>query len=180
MAIEVKVKIKIKGISDYLQHKRPVEDDSDSLKKKGSIDYSKEAEKSVYSDEEIGCYIPSKHLRGCLVKAGTAFKITGQGQKTFKDLINATIEIEPDKIPLNKDTCDYTHSEWVKIKNRDQIMRFRPAFKKGWEAEFKLLMLDEERLPKKALEEILSYAGKFVGIGDWRPHFGRFEVVSFE
>jgi len=56
----------------------------------------------------------------------------------------------------------------------------RPAFKKGWEAKFKILILDEDRLPQKALGEILEYAGKFVGIGDWRPHFGRFEVIEFK
>lgn len=178
MAIEVKVKIR--GISDYLQHQRLVEDESDSLKKKGEIDYSNDAEKAVYIDKDIGCYIPSKHIRACLVKAGAAFKISGGGNKTFKDLINAVIVIDPDRIPLGKKTFDFKHQEFVKLRGKDQILRTRPAFKEGWEAEFNLLIMEEERLPVKVMKEIFEYAGKFVGIGDWRPHYGRFELVEFE
>ena len=35
-------------------------------------------------------------------------------------------------------------------------------------------------MQKDVLKEIIIYAGKFIGIGDWRPHFGRFEVVEFK
>lgn len=175
MAIEIKVKIK--GISDYLQHKRPFEEDN-SRQKSGEIDYSKEALNSLYFDDEIGCYIPSKQLRASLVKSAVNFKVKGRMGKTYKDMINATIEVEPDKVPLGKKTFDYAHQEFVKIQ-RNQILRNRPAFKKGWEVEFNLLVLDDQ-MPKDVLKEILVFAGRFVGIGDWRPHFGRFEVIKFK
>lgn len=35
-------------------------------------------------------------------------------------------------------------------------------------------------MQKDILKEIVEYAGKFVGIGDWRSHFGRFEIVKFK
>jgi len=175
MAIEVKVKIR--GIADYLQHKRPFEEEA-SRKRSGESDYSKEAENSMYFDDEIGCYIPSKQLRAGLVKAAVNFKVKGRMGKTYKDMVNATVEVEPDKIPLGKKTFDYNHQEFVKIQ-RNQILRSRPAFKKGWEAEFSLLVLDDQ-MPKDVLKEIVEYAGKFVGIGDWRPHFGRFEIIGFK
>lgn len=178
MAIEVKVKIE--GISDYLQHKRPFEEDETLKKRTGEIDYSKEAEKTVYRDEDLGCYIPSKQIRACLVKAGATFKVTGGRGRTFKNMINAVIEVEPDKIPLKKKNFDYVHQEFVKLRGSDQILRSRPAFEKGWEAEFSLLILDEEQIPVKIMKQIAEYGGKFVGIGDWRPHFGRFEVVEFK
>jgi len=174
MAYEVKVKIK--GISDYLQHKRPFEEETS--KRSGEIDHSKEAMKATYIDNEVGCYIPSKQIRASLVKASTNFKIKGRMGKTYKDMVNATIEIEPDKIPLGKTEPDYIHQEFVKIQ-RSQILRDRPAFKKGWEAELKLLVLDDQ-MPMEILKEIVDYAGKFVGIGDWRPHFGRFEATKFK
>jgi len=176
MAYEVKVKVR--GIADYLQHKRPIEEENGSRKKSGEVDYSKEAEKSMYYDDEVGCYIPSKQLRASLVKSGTSFKIKGRMGKTYKDLVNATVEVEPDKIPLGKKNFDYNHQEFVKIQ-RNQILRSRPAFKKGWEAEFTLLVMDDQ-MQKDILKEIVENAGKFIGIGDWRPHFGRFEVVKFK
>jgi len=175
MAYEIQVKIR--GIADYLQHKRPFEEDN-SRQSSGEKDYSKEAENSMYFDDETGCYIPSKQLRASLVKAGVSFKIKGRMGKTYKDMVNATVEIEPDKIPLGKKTFDYNHQEFVKIQ-RNQILRSRPAFKKGWEVDLTLIVMDDQ-MQKKILKEIIEYAGKFVGIGDWRPHFGRFEVVKFK
>lgn len=175
MAYEVKVRIR--GICDYLQNRRNPDKD-ESRQKSGEKDYSQDAEKALYFDDEIGCYIPSKQLRASLVKAATNFNIRGKGKKTYKDMVNATLEIEPDKIPLGKKTFDYKHQEYGKI-NRFQILISRPAFKKNWEIDFTLLVLDDQ-MQKNILKEIIDYAGKFVGIGDWRPHFGRFEVISFE
>lgn len=175
MAYEVRVKIR--GTTDYLQHKRPFEEDA-SREKTGEVDYSKEAEKSMYYDDEIGCYIPSKQLRAGLVKAAVNFKVKGRMGKTYKDMVNATVEVEPDKIPLGKKIFDYPHKEFVKIQ-RNQILRSRPAFRKGWEAEFNLLVMNDQ-MQKEILKEIIVYAGEFVGIGDWRPHFGRFSILEFK
>jgi len=88
------------------------------------------------------------------------------------------LKLNLDKIPLGKKTFDYNHQEFVKIQ-RNQILRSRPAFKKGWEAELTLVVMDDQ-MQKEILKEIIVYAGKFVGIGDWRPHFGRFEVTKFK
>jgi len=172
------VRVKIRGTCDYLQHRRPLEEEDDS-KRSGEIDHSKDWETAVYLDPEIGCFIPSKQLRASIVRSAVNFKISGKGgRKTFKDLINATIEVEPDKIPLGKEKPDYVHEEWVRIQ-RNQILRRRPAYKKGWEVEFTLLILDEQ-MPAERLKEILEYAGRFVGVGDWRPHFGRYEIISWD
>lgn len=172
-----RVAVGIRGSCDYLQHKRPLEAE-DTSKRSGEIDHSKEWKTAVYSDKENGCYIPSKQLRASLVKGAVNFKIKGRMGKTFKDLVNATIEIDPDKVPLGKKEPDYIHEEFVKIQ-RNQILRRRPAFEKGWKAKFTLLVLDDQ-MPLDKLKEILEYSGSFVGIGDWRPHFGRFEVVKFD
>lgn len=80
MAYEVKVKIK--GISDYLQHKRPFEEETS--KRSGEIDHSKEAMKAIYKDNEVGCYIPSKQIRASLVKASTNFKIKVAWEKHIR------------------------------------------------------------------------------------------------
>ncbi len=172
------VKVRIRGISDYLQHKRPFEEDDKTLQKRtGEVDYSKEVEKTIYREDDIGCYIPSKHIRACFVQAGSSFK--AGGMRTYKKMLNAVIEIDPDRIPLKKKTYDYVHKEFVKLQG-NQVLRFRPAFEKGWEAEFKLIILDEEQIPVDVMKQIAEYAGKFIGIGDWRPHFGRFEIVEFK
>lgn len=176
------IEVRIRGVCDYLQHKRPL-DEEDTSKRSGKVDHSKEWESALYSDPKVGCYIPSKQIRATLVKGAVNFQIKGKGKKTYKDLVNATVEVDPDKISLAEDGTNlkkpsYIHQEWVKVQ-RSQVLRNRPAFSKGWEARFTLLVLDDQ-MPSDMLKQILGHCGSFVGIGDWRPHFGRFEVLDFK
>jgi hypothetical protein len=60
-----------------------------------------------------------------------------------------------------------------------RILRQRPMMREGWELSFTINIL-EEQLPSEVVRKILEHAGKYVGIGDFRPRFGRFEVVEFK
>jgi hypothetical protein len=65
------------------------------------------------------------------------------------------------------------------VVNRARVTRIRPAFKPGWKLSFVTNILDDE-LPANMVHDILALAGKAVGIGDYRPKFGRFMVTHFE
>ena len=65
----------------------------------------------------------------------------------------------------------------VKV-SRARIMRTRPMFKE-WGANI-IVTYDNEVVDKQNVVEYMVIAGKQVGLGDWRPKFGRFEVISFE
>jgi len=175
--MERQIRVKIRGIADYLQH-RPTMEPEDNVRKSGEIDYSNEWQKSMYFDDEIGCYIPAEQIKASLVQAGKSFRIKGRMGKSYKDFVKATVFIDPNRIPLGKKEPDYIHEAFVVIQ-RNQVLRRRPAFKKGWEAEFNLVVLDEQ-IGTDRLKQIIEYAGKFCGIGDWRPDYGRFEIVEFE
>ncbi len=58
-------------------------------------------------------------------------------------------------------------------------MRVRPTFKPGWKLDFEITVLDDQIL-HNVLNEVLSLAGRTVGVGDFRPRFGRFMVTRFE
>ncbi|MBF0307554.1 MAG: hypothetical protein HQL41_18140, partial [Alphaproteobacteria bacterium] len=55
------------------------------------------------------------------------------------------------------------------------VMRTRPRFP-NWAAEFRIEYLPTV-VDKTALEELVASTGELVGIGDWRPRFGRFRVA---
>jgi len=178
------VNVKIRGTSDLLQHRRPPEsEEEENNRKSGEIDYSKDVEKAVYRDSEIGCYIPAEHIEASLKLSGSDFPVKGGGMKNYKKLMNARIIVEPDKIPFipAKTKVDYVDERWGKIPPRTGAMVWlrRPAFKKGWEAEFNVLVLDDQ-IPLETLKNILVNAGRFYSIGDHKPRFGRFEVVEFK
>jgi hypothetical protein len=58
----------------------------------------------------------------------------------------------------------------------------RPKWTK-WEVSF-VLQVDEDSIAKEAIQQIIEYAGKYVGIGSFRPVnnglFGRFELTKIE
>jgi len=174
--MERQIRVKIRGVSDYLQH-RPTLESEDNVRRSGEVDYSEEWKKAMYFDDEVGCYIPAHQLKASMVEAAKSFRIRGRMGKSYKDFVKATVFIDPGRIPLGKKEPDYIHEAFVTI-HGNQVLRRRPAFKKGWEVEFGLIVLDEQ-IGTDRLKQILEHAGKFCGVGDWRPDFGRFEVVEF-
>lgn len=55
------------------------------------------------------------------------------------------------------------------------VMRTRPKFD-NWSLEFNA-EIDDTLINEGDLNEILKIGGKQIGLGDWRPRFGRFEVL---
>jgi hypothetical protein len=54
----------------------------------------------------------------------------------------------------------------------------RPALKAGWRLQGALMVLDDS-VPAEAIHSALVAAGVYVGVGAWRPEFGRFLVPAF-
>ena len=52
--------------------------------------------------------------------------------------------------------------------------------KAGYQMEIELQVLLPEYIDEAALLETITMAGRLIGVGDFRPTFGRFQVVKFE
>lgn len=171
-----RVNVTIKGIAPLLQHRYPSEKEEVKITKKTGVkDYSDEVELSLYKNADGMIYQPAEHILGAMIKAAVDFKITGKGKKTYKDLVKGTIIVEPDAIP-------HKNPEWEidrrpVVIQRSRVMRSRPKFV-NWELSFIIEILDEQ-FSVSAVKDILDQAGK-VGIGDYRPRFGRFMVTRFD
>ena len=61
----------------------------------------------------------------------------------------------------------------VKIQ-RNRVMRTRPIFRE-WAAEIVIDYMPDV-LNKSEIEEMIQVAGRIIGVGDWRPKFGRFSA----
>lgn len=57
-----------------------------------------------------------------------------------------------------------------------RVIRTRPMFPE-WELKFDFLF-DESVFNQEDILGILESAGRYIGLGDFRPRFGRFEIVS--
>jgi len=178
-----KIRCKVVGIRDYLQHRMPVEPElikelsqiSKILSKDPSNEesFTREAEIYVYKNDN-GLYIPSVHIKSAMIKAASNFRIGGKGKKTYKDFVKGFVLVDPEEILIEPQ--EYVlDRRWERVQ-RARVLRTRPKFVKGWKAEFDLITLDKTALPLSVLKDILKYAGRYVGIGDRRPEFGLFEV----
>jgi hypothetical protein len=65
------------------------------------------------------------------------------------------------------------------VVQRNAVTRERPAMKQGWRATCQLQVLLPEYIDRDALSDVLTNAGRLVGVGDFRPTFGRFRVEAF-
>jgi hypothetical protein len=171
-----KVKVKIAGVAPLLMNRFVMEqsDETKAKRRDEQYDPKDDAEKALYKDEKIGCYAPSTWIEACLRETAKEFK--GKGKSSLKTTILSSVFMEPEKIPLNKETYDDIDLRPVVIQ-RNRVVKGRPRFN-SWELEF-AINFNEERIKKETLKQILEEAGTTKGIGDYRPKFGRFKVVKF-
>lgn len=138
-----------------------------------------EAESGLYRNEAGVIYEPSSHIEGSLTKAAGEFKVPGKARKSYREFVTSGLLVEPEQIPHKNQTWVTDARLVVVPATRGRVMRGRPRLNE-WGLEFSLVNLDPANLTQPQIREILEAAGQFKGIGDYRPKFGLFEVLSFE
>lgn len=145
---------------------------------------------SLYYDEDIGVYLSSKMIIGCLRASARKEKKGLQMKAVIIDCIPGTPLLpyegqSPDKlwtIVNKKEVQIHVFTESVNVQ-RAKTMRTRPIFN-NWEVKFELL-LNTEILSEAELRRIIDRAGFEYGIGELRPQLatgicGRFEMVEMK
>lgn len=185
------IDVSVKGISPLMQHKFPMPEFSEmgkgSKKQTGAKDYTVEWREYLYTNSE-GVVQPAVHFESAMIAAAVNFKVAGKRGKTFKDLFRAAVFVSPDEIPHNIPVPEELDTDADKplyldlrpvVVNRARIVRIRPTFKPGWELDFEIQVMDDS-IHSDLVNDVLALAGKTVGIGDYRPRFGRFMITRFE
>lgn len=153
-------------------HERPEVSKADSAR----------AEYHCYRIPDGMCYIPADHIRGALIDAGGFLKSkVGIKTKSMKSIVAAMFTVLPEKIIIP----DYDEIDKRSAVNRNikaRVITIRPKWTK-WEVEF-TIQVDEDTISIDQVRQIVEYAGKYVGIGSFRPmhngRFGRFRLTSIE
>lgn len=174
-------KVTVQGTSDILFHRWNCEEVAEkAAAAKGSktkkID---NVESYVYRLEDGGLAIPGEYLRMSIVNAAKFRQDPRSPRKSAMDLFKAAIVPLTILAPLGVKAWDYEDRRRAVIQ-RQGINRVRPALRAGWKASFELMVNLPEYVSPTTLNEVIQAAGKFVGLGDFRPTYGRFQVVKFE
>jgi hypothetical protein len=175
-----KAEVRIEGISPLLMHRFPVAEQDPQSKSRNIKKNKDNVEDSLYRDEDGNLVQPSTHLIGALKRAGVKFQIPGQGKTTYKNVVGSgAVIIEPDMIP--HEIQEWKVNRMPVVVQRARIVRERPVLP-NWALNFSI-EYDEDEISKSTLKELLDYAGRRAGIGDFRPDkggsFGRFIVTKF-
>jgi len=135
-----------------------------------------EWEAGLYWDDTLGPIIPSDNIERCI-------QLGAQKSRIGKDVQAAVFCCEPvvkleyqgtrDKDKLASDPR-FCIRKGVAVQ-KSRIIRIRPMFPTGWSLTFEL-EYDENIVNEKDLVKAMRDAGAIVGLGDWRPKFGRFSV----
>lgn len=177
-----KYKVEITGITPLLMNKpEQYGFDEQWVEKKASTDWEAEALKKLYINSKGTIYQPATHLERALIEAGKKIKVKGQGKATYSKLFGSMISVDEFEIVHKKQSYGIHKSLVVIPSTKGRIMRYRPIFNE-WSLEFHIS--GEEEITPAVIKEGLEIAGKYVGIGDWRPEkkgkFGKFQITKFK
>jgi len=173
--------VAIEGVADILFHRWNSEAvDAKAGAAKGSkAKKSDDVESYVYRDDEGMICIPGEYLRQAIIAAAKFRQDPRSPRKSAMDLFKAGVVSLTHLASLGKDSWDYEDRRRVVVQ-RNGINRTRPAMKAGWRATFDVQVTLPEYITPSMLNEVLANAGRLIGLGDFRPSYGRFVVVAFE
>jgi hypothetical protein len=186
------ITFKIKGVTPMLQHNDttadPLNEYSKAMKRISSkrtkteddhLEMARiEMRAGLYWDEAVGLHIPGENVEACLIgaakfkKLGTTFKRGAQVVDIHCPLVDTGAPENPDEIVADN---NFRFTKSVKV-GTSKVMRTRAIFD-TWATEF-TVMFEPTQLQREDIIEMAESAGAMVGLGDWRPRFGRFEVVE--
>lgn len=193
------VNCSVRGTSPLLQHKYGIAVMQGQMtgagKKSSASDYSTEWMRTMYVTADGWLCQPATHIEGAMTEAGKLFTIQGRKGKTYRDVIRAYCYVSPDELlhlddngnaiaapkeDLLDNPTDRLSVSVMRVKvQRAAIPRLRLQISEGWNLNFSIFVQDDQLRPD-VVRTVLGEAGRAVGIGDYRPRYGRFEVTKFE
>ncbi len=174
------VQIRIQGDSPFLFHRWSCESIEEKSKavKNSKAKKTDDIESYVWRTPKGNIGIPGEYLRQAVIHAAKFRQDPRSPRKSAMDLFKAGIVSLTDLYDTEKKLWDYLDKRRVAIQ-RNGITRVRPALNVGWIAEFEMQILIPEYISIELFRQVLIDAGRLVGIGDFRPTFGRFSVILF-
>lgn len=129
----------------------------------------------LYVDADLGPYLPGENAWRCLYDAAKKHKLGPR----IKEGVVITTDVNPLSYrgPRTGEElwADENFRHMASVKNQmNRIMRMRPIFR-TWAVEVDGVA-DPNILDWGELDTIVSTASQLIGVGDWRPRYGRFDV----
>lgn len=173
--------VAVEGSSAFLFHRW----NNESVAAKATAAKGSKAKKTddlesyVYRTDDGGLAIPGEYFRMAIINAAKFKQDPRSPRKSAMDLFKAGIAVLEEHCALGQKDWDYLDRRRVMIQ-RNGVTRERPAVRAGWRVIVTLQVLLPEYISPTLLNEVVQAAGRLVGVGDFRPTYGRFQVIGFK
>ena len=176
----------LKSVSPYSQSRHYTDPPKED--KEGPADYEKRTwRERLHINSDGYVFIPPMAFKNCLSDAAKflSVKIPGKNMATYTKHFEAGILVtDPLVLPIRKEDVA---GEWLFLPPNgrrgggNRVDKCMPCIPQ-WSGDVTFYVLDET-ITSEVLLDHLEQAGKFIGIGRFRPRnngfYGRFEVQSF-
>lgn len=181
MGVPYVAHVTVEGSSDLLFHRWNCEavEAKASAAKNSKAKKTDDIESYVWRSDDAELSIPGEYLRQAVIMAAKFKQDPRSPRKSAMDLTKAGVVSLTNLAGLGTSKWDYEDKRRVVVQ-RAGVNRTRPAMKRGWRASFDLMVLVPEYIDQHWLYDTLNTAGRLIGVGDFRPTFGRFNVVAFD
>ena len=188
--------VKWTGIRPLVMHNGLMADPTNPFVRKGKEIRSKGTKKMTEADYEeqnrlewMGSLYWSDNLKGPIIPSDNierCIQMGAQKSRIGKD-VQAAVFCAESIIPLECETPKTKDKMYADPKftlrvgvviNQSRVIKVRPMIPTGWALKFSV-DYEESIVNAKDLIKAMQDAGALVGLGDWRPKFGRFAVEVF-
>jgi len=174
------IAVTIQGTAPFLFHRWSVEAVAEKAKAaKGSkAKKQDDVESYVYRRGDGNLAIPGEYLRQAMIHAAKFKQDPRSPRKSAMDLFKGGLVSLSDLCSLGTREWDYLDQRRVTVQ-RNSVTRTRPAMRSGWRIEIDLQCLLPEYISPDLAHEVATMAGRLIGLGDFRPTYGRFQIVQW-
>jgi hypothetical protein len=180
MSMPYTVAVTIQGVAPILFHRWNVEAVETKAKaaKGSAAKKSDDVESYLYRNDDGEICLPGEYLRQSIIMAAKFKQDPRSPRKSAMDLFKAAVITLTPLASLGVTEPDFLDRRRVMVQ-RNGITRTRPAMKEGWAATVELMCNLPEYVNPTLLRQVLDDAGRLIGVGDFRPTYGRFAVSNW-
>jgi hypothetical protein len=178
------VHLTIEGSTKLIMHRWNVEavEEKARAKRGSAAKKTDDTESYLYRNEKNHICVPGEYLRMSIVNAAKYMQDPRSPRKSAMDLFKAGVIVLTELAPVLIDGKPITEAHGIDrrraIVNHQGITRSRPFVNAGYQLRFDVQVILPEYIPRDVLAQVTGNAGRLVGIGEIRPSYGRFFVVS--
>jgi len=125
-------------------------------------------------DDEHPCW-PGENIEAMLVSAAKKLRQGPTAKVAVMSDGNWPLEYDGPKDPEKLWGNEDFRLVQMAIRGGKPVLTCRPIFRK-WEMQFDVAF-DADRVNESTVREWVTIAGHTIGLSDWRPKYGRFEII---